>query len=133
MTDLLLILLVFFITIMIVPRLLTFFVRMRKGQKAPVSTSELKRVFKEDKPVLLYFSTPSCAACGKMSPVIDEIAKNSEYMTVKIDAAKDKKTARDYKIYGVPTTILVKYGVIEDVLVGIRSKTKLEKKLNALI
>ncbi|MCG8488161.1 MAG: thioredoxin family protein [Chromatiales bacterium] len=80
---------------------------------------------------LIYFYSESCPPCKQMTPIIDDLATRHEKIS-KIDVKRDPETAKQYKIRATPTLILVKGGVIDDILLGAKKATQIENLLNKI-
>ena len=64
-----------------------------------------------------YFNSPGCGACAAMTPVETGMAK--KYKGVfPVDISRDMDTARKFGVMATPTTVLVKKGLIEKVIIG---------------
>ena len=82
-----------------------------------------------DGSLLIYFHSPSCGPCKRMSPMIDEMAQR--YPNVRsIDVSQQVEIALKYNVRATPTTILVEDGKVAKVLLGPQSSAKLEALLN---
>jgi thioredoxin 1 len=79
---------------------------------------------------LIYFYSPDCGPCRKMTPLVRQL--DARYGRVKrVDVSQDLETARSYQVRAVPTTVLVEDGRISKVLIGFQSLAKLEGLLSA--
>lgn len=61
-------------------------------------------------PVLLYFTTPTCAPCKTVQrPAIQRLQKNigDHLEVVEVDAASQPEIARQWGVLSVPTTFLI--------------------------
>lgn len=77
---------------------------------------------------LIYFHSPGCGPCRRMTPVIEEMAK--KYPNVSsIDVSRQMEVALKYNVRATPTVVLVKDGKVAKVLLGPQSPGKLESLL----
>ncbi len=65
-----------------------------------------------DVPVLVDFYADWCGPCKTMAPSIDELAREHQgtALVAKLDTDRAQRTAADFGIRGIPTTILFKGG-----------------------
>jgi len=88
------------------------------------------------KPVLLYFTTPSCVPCKTVQqPAIRqaEAALGGDLQVVEIDATKQPELAQRWGVLSVPTTFVIdSRGHARYVNHGVARAEKLLKQLHAL-
>lgn len=85
-----------------------------------------EEVLKSEKPVLLDFWAPWCGPCRMVGPIIDEIAaERPEYKVVKINIDEEEELASRYKVYSIPTLMVMKNGQIVNQSVGARPKNQI--------
>jgi thioredoxin 1 len=76
--------------------------------------------------VLVEFWAQWCGPCHMLSPVLDEIDRERDDLTVlKINADENTATARDYQVMSLPTMLLFRDGVPIRQIVGARPKSRL--------
>ncbi len=82
---------------------------------------------------LVYFGAEWCVPCKRMSPIVDEIAKEKagRVSVHKIDADDNHALAHRLGIMSVPTLILFKDGNQVDRIVGATQKIKLVSRIDA--
>lgn len=80
--------------------------------------------------VLVEFWAQWCGPCHMLSPVLDEIDRERDDLTVlKINADENTATARDYQVMSLPTMLLFRDGVPIRQIVGARPKGRLLAEL----
>ncbi|MDX8030213.1 thioredoxin [Lentzea sp. BCCO 10_0856] len=81
--------------------------------------------------VLVEFWAQWCGPCHMLSPVLDEINRERDDLTVlKINADENTATARDYQVMSLPTMLLFRDGVPIRQIVGARPKSRLLAELD---
>ena len=72
-----------------------------------------KEILNDEKPVLVDFTAEWCGPCKMMAPELKRFAQtNKEVRVLKVDIDKNKETATQFNIQGVPTLILFKKGQV---------------------
>lgn len=80
--------------------------------------------------VLVDFYATWCGPCRMISPIIDEISKEKEELTIiKVDADKFPNLASKYGIMSIPTLMVFKKGQDVKTSVGYLEKTGIEDLL----
>ena len=70
-----------------------------------------KQILNDEKPVLVDFTAEWCGPCKMMAPELKRFAEtHKEVRVFKVDIDKNRQTANDFNIQGVPTLILFKKG-----------------------
>jgi len=86
-----------------------------------------QEVIKSDKTVLVAFCAEWSEPCNKISPIIEEIAKENQdpnLKFVKVDVDDAIEVAKNFGIRSIPTLIIFKGGKLIDVTVGAHPKEK---------
>lgn len=87
-------------------------------------------VLSNSKPVLVDFWAEWCGPCRKLSPILDEWAKelDGKVELVKVDVDANPETAAKYGITSIPSVLLFKEGDVVAVSLGAKPKQALEKE-----
>ena len=83
-------------------------------------------VLKSKEPVLIDFFADWCGPCKMLSPIVDEIAQESEDIkVVKLNVDESPDIAMDYRVMSIPTLIVIKDGQEKARSVGFVEKAKI--------
>jgi len=80
---------------------------------------------------LIYCFNPTCGPCKRMAPTIDLIAQHATNVH-KLDISQHTEIAKIIGIRGTPTTLLIKDGIICQVLLGVKKPDALNKLLEEI-
>ncbi len=71
-----------------------------------------QQIINGDKPVLIDFYATWCGPCKAMSPIVEQIGKETQGQArvLKIDVDKNQAVAAQYQIQAVPTFMIFKKG-----------------------
>jgi thioredoxin 1 len=78
---------------------------------------------------LYYFWSPHCGMCRGMTPLIDRLRETRSDL-VKINVAESPELARGFGVAATPTLVLVRDGMVEKVLLGAQSETRILELLD---
>jgi len=94
-----------------------------------------QEVIKSDIPVLLDLWATWCGPCMMLSPIIEEIANESDgkYKVGKINVDEEPELASAFKVSSIPTIIIIKDGVIAEVSVGYQPKEKILSLIESVL
>ena len=83
------------------------------------------RVLKSEKPVFVKFTAAWCAPCKALNPILHDLAKTySDQMNfAEVDIDQNLELAKNFKVRGVPTTMVVRAGSVSHVNSGKKSNS----------
>ena len=85
-----------------------------------------EEILNSDKNVLIDFFADWCGPCQRVSPVIDEIAReNPDIKVGKINVDEQPELASRFRVYTIPTLFGFKNGQVIEQAVGVQSKEHL--------
>ena len=90
----------------------------------------LNEMLMEEGITLVNFSAIWCGPCQMLEPVLDEVAKTTDYKVIKVDVDQSGELAVEYEIRSVPTVIVFKNRKLADRLTGFMTKDEIMKKVN---
>ena len=82
-------------------------------------------VISNTKTTLVDFYADWCGPCQMLSPIIDEIAKESTIDVAKVNVDKNQNLAAKYNVMSIPTLIIFKDGEEHSRMIGVQSKERI--------
>ncbi|MCQ2470906.1 MAG: thioredoxin [Clostridia bacterium] len=87
-------------------------------------------VLKQNGTVVIDFWASWCMPCKMFAPVYDVLAEENENVTFcKINVDDEPELAAKFGIQSIPTVVVIKDGIIKEVLTGLRNKDEIEALL----
>ena len=77
-----------------------------------IGSNEFENKLKSSEYVIIDFSSPGCAPCIKVPPILEKVTEELKEMGIssfELNIVDSPEIAREYFILGVPTTITVSY------------------------
>ncbi|HOP35483.1 MAG TPA: thioredoxin [Syntrophales bacterium] len=92
-------------------------------------------ILKSDKPALVDFWAPWCGPCKAIGPMVEELAETygDRLKVAKVNVDECPETTGRYGIQSIPTLMLFKGGKMEEKLIGLVPKNRLEEFLKKVL
>ncbi len=89
-------------------------------------------VLQSGKPVMVDFWAPWCGPCRAITPIVEELAEafGDKVKFTKCNVDENPTTPTKYGIKSIPTLIFFKDGEIQDKVIGIVAKSRLEEMIS---
>lgn len=97
-----------------------------------VTKDNLESIKNNGLPVLLDFYADWCGPCRMVSPIIDEIAEERMDIAVgKINVDKESELAKEFRVFSIPTLVVLRGGKIVNQASGARTKAQILEMLES--
>ena len=97
-----------------------------------INNDNFDSIKNSSKPVLLDFYADWCGPCRMVSPIIEEIAAERRDIIVgKVNVDENPELAGEFKIYSIPTLVVLKDGEVINKASGARPKARILELLEA--
>lgn len=98
-----------------------------------VTDGNIKEVLTGNEIVVVDFWAPWCGPCRMLGPIIEELVVANEGIAIgKVNVDENSASAVEYGVRGIPTIIFFKNGEVVDKIVGVKSKSELQAKIDSL-
>jgi thioredoxin 1 len=95
-----------------------------------VTDNSFDSTLSENDLVLIDFWAEWCGPCRMVSPILDEISKESGLLVGKLNIDENPKKTSEYSISSIPSMVLFKSGKPVKTIVGAKPKHLLLKELS---
>ena len=95
-----------------------------------VNKENFESIKHSSKPVLLDFYAEWCGPCRSVGPIIDEIARErGDILVGKINVDESPELAGAFRVYSIPTLVVMKDGKVINQASGARPKAQILEML----
>lgn len=98
-----------------------------------ITDGNIKDITSKNVITIVDFWAQWCGPCRMLGPIIEELATdNTDIAIGKMNVDDNKETPLQYGVRGIPTIIFFKNGEVVDKVVGVKSKSELQAKIDTL-
>ena len=85
-----------------------------------------QEVLLSEKPVLVDLWAPWCGPCRELVPIVDALADElADVKVAKVNVDEEVALARKYRVFSIPTVLVIKDGQVANKAVGVQSREEL--------
>jgi len=97
----------------------------------PVTDSNFNEIFNKNSLALIDCWAPWCGPCVVIAPIVEELAKEyaGKVLFGKLNVDENPRTAERFRIFGIPTLLIIRNGKEVDRIVGLVPKDQIEARL----
>lgn len=97
----------------------------------PVTDSNFSEMVNRHPLALIDCWAPWCGPCVVISPIVEELAKEyaGKVLFGKLNVDENRRTAERFRIFGIPTLLIIGKGKEVDRIVGLVPKDQIEARL----
>ena len=101
------------------------------AEPTPVTDSNFSEMANRHPLALIDCWAPWCGQCVVISPIVEELAKEyaGKAFFGKLNVDENPRTARYFRIFGIPTLLIIRNGKEVDRIVGLVPKGQIEARL----
>jgi thioredoxin 1 len=98
-----------------------------------ITDSIFDETIKSNSKVLVDFWAEWCGPCRMLSPILEEIEKETKILVGKLNVDENPEKTKEYSVVSIPTMVLFVDGVPVKTLIGAQPKHSLLKELSEWI